>query len=131
MEAIQKMADPPNTYRHGGDENDVLGRFFETAVSFRWHPDSVIFRFTPDDVQKRVDMMLQVADGARHPVELGGEAFTLSMLREAQTRFAGIYDSPFHREHITHAIFQCPAPPAPPGTISVDTEADLIAANAQ
>lgn len=106
-----------------GDENDVLGRFHFVAHTFRWHPDSVIVRYTPDDHRKDAALLQRVAAGQRLPVEMGGEAFTLAMLTEA------FVHSP-HREHITHALFKVPAPAAPnDGTVwTIDTPEDAKAA---
>jgi hypothetical protein len=60
-------------------------------------------------------------------VEFGGEAFTLDMLWKASTDA-----SPESREHITYAIFgrDRPAPAAPPGPWTIDTQADLDAVRA-
>lgn len=125
------------------DERDVLGRFWRCAHKYRWHPSSVIHRWTPDDWQKSPEVCRLVAAGWRYPVEIGGEAFTLAMLDEAQSREAPIrpmlvIGSPTpightynpNREHITHALF-------PTGAVAmldtnevwtIDTEADLLAA---
>ena len=112
----------------GGFEDDVLGRFYHCAHAYRWHPDSVIVRWTPDDPFKDADLALRVAEnGCRLPVEQGGEAFTLAMLDAAHARCADTYT----REHITHAIFPTPPPPCPPGIWTVDTAEDLEAARAR
>lgn len=149
----------------GVASDDVLGRFYEVAHSMRWHPDSVIVRYTPDDWRKNVAALRRVAGGTREPVEIGGEAFTLAQLdaaheRERATRpisgdcslvrgddgtatgcrcgrpvsWTGYDGTAEHfntrREHITYALFHCPAPEPPDDGLpwSIDTEADLIAA---
>jgi len=108
-----------------GDERDVLGRFWHCAHTYRWNPESVVFRYTPDDPFKSPMKMRRVAFGERLPVEIGGEAFTLAMLDAAQQNC----DGAFPREHITHALFPgAPPPPAPPGVWTIDTEVDYIEA---
>ena len=111
-------------FAYGGRENDVLGRFWACAHTYRWRPESVVFRWTPDDVFKDAEMCKRVADGERLPVEQGGEAFTLATLDEVFAR-----DMPeVEREHLTPLLFPV-RPPAPPaGCWSVDTAADLAAA---
>lgn len=111
-----------------GDENDVLGRFHALANTCRWHPDSVIVRYTPDDPWKRVEALRRVAAGERLPVELGGEAFTLGMLNRA---FESA-DPNEQREHLTHLLFRFPAPPIAVQTLyelgtqclTIDTQQD-------
>lgn len=126
-----------NVYRSGVPESDVLGRFHDCAHHFRWHPDSVIVRVTPDDPFKVPAMMRRVAAGERLPVELGGEAFTLDMLDQAHYAWLDLthnHEQKLHeREHFTHAIFAgLPlAPPPPPGVWTVDTAEDLEAARAR
>jgi spore coat polysaccharide biosynthesis protein SpsF (cytidylyltransferase family) len=110
-----------------GPEDDVLSRFYHCAHRYRWHPDSVIVRYTPDDPFKSVDGLRRVAAGERLPVEIGGEAFTLAMLDAAHT----VAQFTAEREHITHAIFPTLPPPPPPGGWTIDTEADLDAARAR
>lgn len=106
-----------------GLEADVLSRFHACVHTYRWHPDSVIVRYTPDDHRKEAALLQRVANGERLPVELGGEAFTLAMLdwahrhvRDAETR-----------EHLTYALFpENPPPKAPDGTVwTIDTPEDL------
>lgn len=65
-----------------GPEWDVLGRVLHIARALRWHPDAVIHRWTPDDPFKNPVACREVAEGARHAVELGGEAWTLAMLEQ-------------------------------------------------
>lgn len=113
-----------------GPEDDVLGRFWHCAHRYRWHPGSVIVRVTPDDPFKDPAMMLRVANGERLPVEQGAEAFTLAMLNEAHWRERVPPLRPCY-EHITHAIFRTPPPPAPPGIWSIDTQEDLDAARSR
>lgn len=118
-----------------GPENDVLGRFRACAHRYRWHPDSVIMRVTPDDPFKDVLAMRRVANGERLPVEIGGEAFTLAMLDAAYTVYRPDYfefgPCPAvdrrNREHITYALFPELPPPPPPGVWSIDTQADYDA----
>ena len=101
-------------FAYDGDENDVLGRFHACAHQYRWHPDSVIVRITPDDPFKSVDALLRVAHGERLPVEVGGEAFTLAMLDNPY--------NPTEREHLTYSLFAYPPPPPPNGLWTIDTE---------
>lgn len=112
---------PANVFRWDGDENDVLGRFYACAHTYRWMPETVLVRVTPDDPFKSPEIMRRVAQGERHPVELGAEAFTLAMLEDANARLYP-YD-PF-RQHMTHALFRAPPPKAPPGIWTVDTQED-------
>lgn len=104
-----------------GDENDVLGRFWSVAHKYRWHPESVIVRVTPDDPFKDPAQMKRVANGERLPVETGGEAFTLAQLDQWDQE---TYEP---REHIGNLI-PGDAPPCPPGVWTVDTLKDLEAA---
>lgn len=107
-----------------GDENDVLGRFWSVAHKYRWHPESVIVRVTPDDPFKDPRQMVRVASGERLPVETGGEAFTLAQLDE----WMWMSLQGEEREHIGHLV-PGDAPPCPPGRgWTVDTLADLEAA---
>ena len=115
----------PEVFRWDGGENDVLGRFWHCAHRYRWHPDSVIVRVTPDDPFKDPAMMRRVAAGERLPVELGAEAFTLAMLGEAHEEY---FCQPRYREHITKALFHTPPPAPPPGIWTIDTREDLEAA---
>ena len=114
-----------------GPADDLLGRFYACANRYRWHPDTVIVRWTPDDPFKSVRHCLEVEAGARHPVELGCEAFTLQMLRRANAMTApeelGI------REHLSRhpMLFAGSAPPCPEGVWTIDTEADYEAAQAR
>lgn len=122
-------------FRWDGPEDDVLGRFWHCAHRYRWHPDSVIVRVTPDDPFKTVQDMKRVARGERRPVEMGGEAFTLAMLdRWRMGQYAGQYqvgegwvDDYRPVEHITHLMIGS-APAAPAGLWTVDTQADYEAA---
>lgn len=108
-----------------GAEADVLGRFHGCAHRYRWHPDSVIVRWTPDDPFKDIWVCHRVAYvGERHPVEIGAEAFTLGMLDRALWSH-GKY------EHLTHALFPTLPPPPPPGCWTVDVAEDLEEARAQ
>jgi spore coat polysaccharide biosynthesis protein SpsF (cytidylyltransferase family) len=128
-------------HRWEGDEADVLGRFHDVAHRHRWHPDSVIVRVTPDDPFKDPRMLRRVATGERLPVELGGEAFTLAQLDEAEAGWrikegdgmGGFYLRPdwARREHITHALFKTSAPSAPAGSWTVDTQEDYDRAKAE
>ncbi len=114
-----------------GDETDLLARFYVTAHTYRWHPASVIVRYTPDDPWKSVDALRRVACGERLPVEIGGEAFALAQLDAA---FHGVAD-PSRREHLTFAFFDVPAPePAAlshfqfgTSVLTIDTQADYDA----
>ena len=108
-------------FRWDGPEDDVLSRLWHCAHRYRWHPQTVIVRVTPDDPFKLPGLLREVASGIRHPVELGGEAFTLEMLDRAD-----LYAS--EREHITRELFRTPPPPAPKGIWTVDTPEDLEAA---
>lgn len=115
-----------------GSENDVLWRFHDCAHAFRWHPDSVVHRWTPDDPFKDPWTCRSVAFGERAPVEIGGEAFTLGMLDEAYrrtNRLVGTADLPgSEREHLTYALFPTLPPTPPPGVWTVDTPEDYDAA---
>ena len=106
-----------------GPEDDVLGRFYHCAHRYRWHPDSVIVRYTPDDPFKAVASLRRVAAGERLPVEQGGEAFTLAMLDWAQN-----CTSDRGREHLTRILFLTAPPSPPPGVWTIDTADDLAAA---
>ena len=115
---------------YAGVEWDVLGRFHYAAHCERWHPDSVIVRYTPDDPHKMSSMLRTVAAGVRLPVELGGEAFTLAMLDRAQSRVDAFAVE--LREHITDALFPFRLPPYRPGEgFTIDTAADYEAAQAR
>jgi len=113
-------------YRWDGPEKDVLGRFHACAHRYRWHPDSVIVRVTPDDPRKDPAIMRRVASGERFHVEQGAEAVTLAMLDGARERLHWPYRH-FAREHITRALFPTDPPPPPDdGTPwTVDTQEDL------
>lgn len=116
-------------FEYHGEERDVLGRFHAAAHRYRWHPQSVLHRWTCDDPFKSVEACRRVAAGERLPVELGGEAFTLAMLDDAHM----IWNAPECREHITHALFpNSPPPPCPPGDWwTIDTPEQLAAARAK
>lgn len=109
-----------NVFTYDGEESDVLGRFWYCAHTFRWHPDSVIHRWTPDDPFKAPHLCRLVAEGARYPVVLGGEAFTLAQLDRAY--YTTNKDDPA-REHIGNhrLLWPIPAPPCPAGIWTVDT----------
>lgn len=98
--------------------SDVLTRFYECAHSYRWHPETIIVRWTPDDPFKSPALVRRVVNGERLPVELGAEAFTLAMLDAAHHRC----DLPSQREHLTTALFPVKPPPCPPGGFTVDTQ---------
>lgn len=92
-----------------GDETDVLSRFHVCAYTYRWHPNSVIVRYTPDDPFKSSKMLCRVAEGERLPVEQGGEAFSL-----AQIDVAHMMTPAGSREHLTNVFFGDIVPPPPP-----------------
>ena len=117
-----------NVYVHDGPEWDVLERYWKCATAHRWHPDAIIHRWTPDDPFKTPLAVWKVLNGERCPVEQGGEAFTLQMLTRAHQRTSP--DDEAMREHLgTHPmLFPAPAPPAPAGCWTIDTEADYQAA---
>lgn len=109
-------------FRWDGPESDVLGRLLACARTYRWRDESVIVRVTPDDPWKNEIAMAKVAAGARLPVEIGAEAFTLEML-EAADRCLGSWaalemhsdadwakSALMKREHVTHALFDVPPP---------------------
>ena len=48
-----------------GPEDDVLGRLWHCAYTYRWPPHSVICRVTPDDPWKGPELMRRVAAGER------------------------------------------------------------------
>jgi len=110
-----------------GDESDVLGRFRACAWQYRWHPDSIIVRYTADDPFKDLRALHRVACGERLPVEIGGEAFTLGKLEETWQRLSRVADSYLH-EHLTNALFATDPPPCPPGAWTIDTLDQLNAA---
>ncbi len=132
-EELERIQARTNWY--DGDEADVLGRFHSVAHTYRWHPDAVIVRYTPDDPWKDVGSLRAVASGVRGVVELGGEAFTLSQLDAAYHRLMSYEEAPA-REHITHAFFEYPAPEIAVeylygrglACLTIDTEADYRAA---
>jgi spore coat polysaccharide biosynthesis protein SpsF len=130
-ELARVLGEVCEVFRWDGPEKDVLGRFYHCARTYRWHPDSVIVRVTPDDPWKVPTMMRRVASGERLPVEQGAEAFTLAMLDKADGDVDRTFRCGHYREHLTDAI-PClesppPAPPVPhPWTI--DTAEDLEAA---
>lgn len=108
-----------------GPEWDVLGRFYHCAHRYRWHPDTVIVRYTPDDPFKTPGALRAAARGFRLPVEQGGEAFTLAQLDAAQQREG----DEFRREHITDALFPSRVPLLPVGEgWTIDTAVDYEAA---
>lgn len=109
-----------------GDEGDVLRRFWAVAHRYRWHPDSVIVRITPDDAFKRADHLKRVAEGERLPVETGGEAFTLEQLDEWYADYG--YGRHPAREHIGMCLPGDPPPPPEGPGWTVDTLEDLEAA---
>jgi len=114
-------------YQWFGDEDDVLGRFYYAAHTYRWSPDAVICRVCGEDPLKDPKLMQAVAAGARHPVELSCEATTLQSLTILHF---GVTD-PEQREHLS-LILSPVMPPAPPaGVWSVDTEDDLQAIQAK
>jgi spore coat polysaccharide biosynthesis protein SpsF (cytidylyltransferase family) len=112
-----------NVFAWEGPESDVLTRMWACAHTYRWHPDSAIVRYTPDDWRKDEAALRDVAGGYRLPVETGGEAFTLAMLDAAHERER----HPHRREHISFALFPFLLPAMPPGH-TIDTQADYDAA---
>ena len=119
-----------------GDEADVLGRFYHCAHLYRWHPNTTIIRYTPDDPFKDVDSLRRVAGGERLPVEQGGEAFTLAELDMSMTDPRTVlWDPPEppspmgRREHLTYALFSTLPPKSPVGQVwTIDTPEDYAAA---
>lgn len=111
-----------------GVENDVLGRFYRCAHLLRWHPDSIIVRWTPDDIHKDPHAVALLIQGERMPVELGGEAFTLQMLDTAE-RCTPHY-AYLKRQHITLVLFDTLAPAMPSDSMvwEINTPADYAAA---
>ena len=110
-------------WRWNGDEDDVLGRLYHCAHTYRWHPSSIIVRCTPDDCRKIPRMMKEVTWGVRHPVELSCEAVTL---QDLSILHATVTD-PVDREHLSRILSPVPPPEAPDGVWTVDTQADLDA----
>lgn len=107
-----------------GDEANVLGRFHACATRYRWHPQSVIVRWTPDDPFKDPRACGYVAQGERCAVEIGCEAFTLATLDRAfHTTHA---DDVVPREHLGNhrTLFPFNPIPCPPGIWTVDTPED-------
>jgi spore coat polysaccharide biosynthesis protein SpsF (cytidylyltransferase family) len=108
-------------------EADVLGRFYEVARTYRWRPESVLHRWTPDDPWKNSLAIMRAVNGERVSAETGGEAFTLAMLEHAHATVT----HPHHREHITYALYGSLPPSPPPGqTWTIDTQSDLDACRA-
>jgi spore coat polysaccharide biosynthesis protein SpsF len=103
--------------------DDVLARFHSCAHSYRWHPETIIVRWTPDDWAKDAGCVRRVLGGERLPVELGAEAFTLAMLDAAHERCT----LPSQREHLTLALFPAAPPSCPPG-YTIDTQEQYEAA---
>lgn len=111
------------------DPADVLGRVYHTVHRFRWHPQAVIVRWTPDDPFKDPEKCRRTAHGERFPVEIGCEAFTLAMLERAQHTTAPEDRTP--REHLGNHRGLFPAEPlsCPVGEgWTIDTESDYQAA---
>ncbi len=102
-------------------ESDVLNRFFQCAHTYRWRPETVVHRWTPDDPFKSPETCRRVVAGERLPVEIGGEAFTLATLGDACRRVTQGYTV----EHLTDWLFTYAPPPAPSDDVwTVDTQAD-------
>ena len=116
-----------NVFEWDGPEDDVLGRYYACAHTYRWSPDAVICRITADDPLKDPKLMQAVAAGARHPVELSCEATTLQSLTILHF---GVTD-PEQREHLSLILSPVMPPPPPEGVFSVDTEEDLRAIQAK
>lgn len=110
-------------FNWSGPEHDVLSRLYHCAHRYRWHPQSVIVRWTPDDPFKVPDLCCRTAEGERHPVELGCEAFTLGQL--ARAFHTTHLDDPT-REHIGNhrGLFPAPPLPCPEGCWTIDTPED-------
>ena len=51
-------------FQWAGPEWDVLSRLYACAHTYRWHPDSVIVRYTPDDPFKSVEALRPPVIGA-------------------------------------------------------------------
>ena len=117
-----------NVFAYDGPEWDVLARYWHAATRYRWHPDAIIHRWTPDDPFKDAQHVRKVLQGQRWPVELGGEAFTLKTLASAHKNTAPELE--LLREHIgsNALLFPAPAPPAPRGIWTIDTPDDYKAA---
>lgn len=110
-----------------GPEWDVLGRFYHCAHRYRWHPDTVIVRWTADDPWKTAGAVRAVASGYRMAVEQGGEAFTLAQLDVAY-HHGQKKPVPAWCEHITDALFPFRLPPLDGEGWTVDDEASYRAA---
>ena len=115
-----------------GHACDVLGRFWACAHTYRWHPDTVIHRWTPDDIAKNTNDVRAVAAGRRLPEVLGGEAFTLAQLDAAHEKHNPDRYEGTQREHITWALFpvNAPKPPADGVIREINTLADYGEAQA-
>lgn len=145
IEHAEQIAGKARVFLSDREEWDVLGRFADCARTYRWDPESVIMRITPDDPFKDPVAMQMVAQGCRYPVEFGGEAFTMADLHAADRKLAksrdevesrllygqlGEIDSTWEvdqrrREHLTYAFFDHPAPPAVADhPVTIDTWAD-------
>ena len=110
-----------------GDENDVLGRLYWAAHTYRCGGDAVLLRVCGEDPLKDPTLMRAVALGYRHDAERSGERTTLQSL----TILHFVITDPEQREHLS-LILSPVMPPAPPeGVWSVDTEEDLQAIQAK
>jgi spore coat polysaccharide biosynthesis protein SpsF (cytidylyltransferase family) len=110
-----------------GPLGDELRRFYEVARTYRWRPESVLHRWTPDDPWKNSLAIMRAVNGERVSAETGGEAFTLAMLEHAHATVTHTH----HREHITYALYGSLPPSPPPGqTWTIDTQSDLDACRA-
>ena len=107
-----------------GNDRDVVSRFHFAAHRYRWHPDSVIVRYTPDDPWKDPAALRMVASGERLPVEIGGEAFTLAQLDAVHE---ATKDRPDDREHLTYVLAVGPVIEAPLGVWTIDTQEEYEA----
>lgn len=114
-----------------GPEWDVLGRFYHCAHTYRWHPETIIVRYTPDDPFKTSGALRAVASGFRMSVEHGGEAFTLAQLDEANERGDVARRNSVRvewLEHITDALFLSRFPSPDGDGWTVDDEPSYQAA---
>lgn len=115
------------SYRHVGDESDLVSRFWHAAKEWGASPSTLIVRWTPDDWRKDDALVRSVVYDQRiheysPSVEQSVEVFRMESLDQ-------FYWStpPTDREHIGHLLPPRPLPPEDGLPWSVDTAADYEA----
>ena len=102
-----------------GDEDDVLGRFKDLAISYQWPDEALIVRLTgdcplscPDLINKLIRLYQSSnADYGRidtdtYPRGVDAEIFTVKMLINA----AETTQNPYDREHVTSFFYRDASP---------------------